>query len=164
MRTAGRIGKAVQEGDTARLKAVVETLDSRSLKEELEVRDPEGRSPLINAAIDRPAELVGILISAGADINAHDNQGATALHLAAIHYRPDVIDALIAAGADPNKKDTWGNGPLSRAVFNSKGRGDAIRRLIDGGADPDAANKAGVTARQLALKIANFDIKQYFGH
>jgi ankyrin repeat protein len=36
-----------------------------------------------------------------------------------------------------------------------------IRLLLDAGADPDAANARGVTARMLAARIANYDVAQF---
>lgn len=152
----------MQEGDLAVLKDLIRALNAASLKAELGARDPEGRSPLLNATIDRPVEFLQLLVSAGADVNAQDSEGLTALHLAAINFRPETIGPLLAAGADPNKKDAWGNSPLFRAAFNAKGRGDVIKSLIDGGADPDAQNNAGVSARKLALRIANFDVEKFF--
>jgi ankyrin repeat protein len=55
-----------------------------------------------------------------------------------------------------------GNTPLWAAAFNSRGRGDLISLLLDHGADPDAANAAGRTPRELGDLIANYDLAQFF--
>jgi ankyrin repeat protein len=58
-------------------------------------------------------------------------------------------------------QDTWGNTPLWRAVFESRGRGDTIQALLAAGAKPDLPNQSGVTPRQLAERIGNFDVAQF---
>lgn len=72
-----------------------------------------------------------------------------------------VASVLIAKGALVDLKDGHGNTPLSKAVFNSRGRGDLIKLLLDAGADPDSENTYGMSPRGLAEMIANFDVKQH---
>ncbi|WP_346767576.1 ankyrin repeat domain-containing protein [Knoellia koreensis] len=48
------------------------------------------------------------------------------------------------------------------AVFESKGRGDAIQLLLDSGADPNVLNGSGRSPRDLAGTIANYDVSRYF--
>ncbi|NNM45400.1 ankyrin repeat domain-containing protein [Knoellia sp. DB2414S] len=52
--------------------------------------------------------------------------------------------------------------PLWVAVFESKGRGDAIQLLLDSGADPNVLNGSGRSPRDLAGTIANYDVSRYF--
>lgn len=61
-----------------------------------------------------------------------------------------------------NAADEHGNTPLFRAVFASQGRGELIALLLGAGADPDMVNQHGTSARELAERIGNFDVKQYF--
>lgn len=68
--------------------------------EEVDVRDEDGRTPLMYAVMGAQRDVIPLLLWLGADINAVDFQGWTALHHAG-HKRYDVIgDDLIAAGAD----------------------------------------------------------------
>ena len=45
-------------------------------------------------------DMVNVLRSHGADINASNDLGLTALHVAKIHGRKDIVEVLIAQGAD----------------------------------------------------------------
>ncbi len=58
------------------------------------------------------AQLVKVLIEAGADANALDGMGLTPLHKAICK---DVAKELIAAGADVNARSTYSRTPLSMA-------------------------------------------------
>ena len=95
-------------------------------------------------------------------VSARDSDGFTPLHFAAQETRGDVIEVLVAAGAEVDATDNWGNTPLSRAVFNSRGRGEAVLALLAAGADPNRENNYGVSPLALAHKIANFNVRQFF--
>jgi ankyrin repeat protein len=72
---------------------------------------------------------------------------------------------LINSGAKVDAADKYGNTPLGRATFNSRGRGEVIRILLDHGANRDLPNKSGVSPVKLANTIGNYDVKQFFvGH
>ena len=62
--------------------------------------------------VDR-AEVVRLLLAAGADLNARDKQGNTALMLC----RDDVeqVELLLKAGADPNVRNLEGETALSKS-------------------------------------------------
>jgi uncharacterized protein len=68
----------------------------------------------------------------------------------------------LQAGAKIDLQDKFGNTPFWRAVMNSKGRGDIIRLLLKSGASRDIKNKNGKSPYDVAVLIANYDIKQYF--
>ena len=70
-------------------------------------RDPDssiqGYTALMEAAGLGDADLVVLLLEAGADPNARDQQGWTALMSAAARQDgTDVVEPLLRAGADPN--------------------------------------------------------------
>ena len=58
------------------------------------------------------------------------------------------VERLLAAGADPNAADKTGATPLHRAVRNRCA--DAVRALLDGGADRERDNGRGAKPLQLA--------------
>lgn len=61
-----------------------------------------GDTALMWAAVAGHADVVRLLIEAGADVRAVDDEGVTALHLARANGHTEVAAALLAAGANPN--------------------------------------------------------------
>ena len=82
----------------------------------LEVKDSSGRTPLLLAALEGRWEMIGTLISHGANIKARDSRGRTALHLAAFSGHAQVVKELIGAGARLDAKDSRGKTPLDIAI------------------------------------------------
>jgi ankyrin repeat protein len=123
--------------------------------------DRAGRCELHNRALE--GDLAGVLnrIAAGDSPCAADAQSWTPLHFAAQEQRAEVTETLLRAGAEVDARDAYGNTPLRRAVFTSRGQGQVIGHLLAAGADPDLANTAGVSPRQLAERIANYDVAQF---
>src|SRR3954469_11425876 len=117
-----------------------------------------GDTALHMAAAAYRAEMLGALITAGADVGARNRRGAQPLHYAvdggpgAITWNPPAqaatVTALLAAGADPNAVDKNGTTPLHRAIRNRCA--SAVGALLAGGADVSRVNKSGSTALQLA--------------
>ena len=116
------------------------------------------RSDLHRAALAGDLPEVLSLLAAGQEASPRDPQGFTPLHLAAQEYRIAVAAALLANGAEVDARNMFGNSPLFTAVFNSRGRGELIRILIEHGADSGLANNAGQTPLGLAELIANYEI------
>ena len=56
--------------------------------------------------------------------------------------------------------DVYGNTALWRAAFESRGQGAMLKLLLAHGANPDQPNHSGMSPRQLAETIANFDVKR----
>ncbi|XP_025083354.1 ankyrin-1-like [Pomacea canaliculata] len=69
---------------------------------DLELRDPKGRTPLLNATEGKEPEAAFHLIDKGANVNASNKKQQTALHFAAIRDMPAVIQRLLLCGADIN--------------------------------------------------------------
>jgi hemoglobin len=85
------------------------------------VKTTLGHTPLYNvangAAMPRSAEIVHVLVRAGAIVDACDGvQRTTPLHMAARRGNVDVADTLLDCGASINARDRKGETPLKRAV------------------------------------------------
>jgi ankyrin repeat protein len=89
--------QAAKRGSSATIKKLI------AQGEDINIRDKDGRTPLIYASLNRFLMIVDILIKAGADVNLRDLLGRTALMCASTEK---IIDKLLDAGADVNIKNT----------------------------------------------------------
>ncbi|HYP08596.1 MAG TPA: ankyrin repeat domain-containing protein [Bryobacteraceae bacterium] len=141
--------QAVRRGDIGSLKA-------RVSKEELAARDRRGATPLMHAAAFGTAEMVKILLHAGADVNARNDSDATALLWAA--RQPEKARLLIQAGADVNARSKQGRTPLMVASLR-RGNVPTVALLLEKGADVHAkGNRPGFTALRLAAGAGDAEI------
>lgn len=97
-----------------------------------DVPDRGGHSPLYSAAnecaSDSGAEVVRILLRAGADVNACGGvTRATPLHMAARRGHVEIAAVLLEGGAAVTARDAKGDTPLQRAVNCRRG---AVARLL----------------------------------
>jgi len=113
-------------------------------------RSPEGFTPLMIAAGVGPAQMVEILLTAGADVHTIEpRMGATALHKAGQSGNADVIGLLLDHGAFIDQQSpVLGNTPLIDAVLYK--HTEAVRLLLDRGARTTIRNHWQQTPRQLA--------------
>lgn len=132
---------------------------------------PEGETPLMAAARTGRVDAVQLLLAHGSFVNAADPfQEETALMWASAEGQLEVVKALLAAGADPNRKahvstiterknadhPSGGFTALMFAVRN--GHEDVTKALIKGGADLKLTNADGLTATNIAIINARFDL------
>lgn len=115
---------------------------------------PGGLTPLLFAAREGCVGCIGVLVEAGADVDATTPDGISGTVLALINGHYDVAATLIEAGTDPNLVDDTGRGALYAAVdFNTMPSSnrpapqvldnehtalDIIAMLLERGADPNA--------------------------
>ena len=113
--------------------------------------DYYGSTPLHLAAMYGKAEVISVLVQAGADINvttiAHNgvdfDAGKTPLHKAAFHGNVEVIPVLVQLGADVNAGDNYAQTPLHEATLS--GKIEAVPILVKEGADINVTDKFGRT-------------------
>ena len=105
--------------------------------------DRDCRQELHHRAVEGDVPGIRDRLAAGDDIAAADRQGFTALRLAAQQSQVEAVMALLDAGAPVDPQDRFGNTPLWRAVFDSRGQVATVELLLKAGAGPDVVNEAG---------------------
>jgi ankyrin repeat protein len=141
---AGRHGLfiALQEGNLAAAEALVDwpktKVESRSAKDE---------SPLMMAALRGHTDLVRKLIARDADVN---KTGWTPLHYAATSGHLEIMALLLEHHAYIDAESPNKTTPLMMAAYY--GTPEAVKLLLDAGADPTLRNDLGLTAVDFAQK------------
>lgn len=131
---------------------------------DLNVRDHQGRTLLMEATLEKRADLVKQLLVHGADATLADHEGTTALHLAAHSHQPEIAQLLVDAHAVVDARDHLGHTPLFEALSTYKGDrdGDAIYVLLLAGADKRIKDLHGVSPEDLSNEPSNYDLGQFF--
>jgi len=93
-------------------------------------------------------DIVGLLRSNGADVNALSKDGRTPLHLAVSWNNKDIADLLIRNAADVNAGNGKYGTPLFEAAFRAST--EMAQFLISKGADVNATKKDGMTVLDAA--------------
>ncbi|MEP6636434.1 MAG: ankyrin repeat domain-containing protein [Acidobacteriota bacterium] len=134
--------RAAQEDDLEALTALIAGID-------VNLRDKQsGTTALEHAVKNANREMVQLLLSAGANVNAKNAEGETALMMLDDDATSDLVWDLLNAGADVNLKNNTGATALMQAaVFNNL---EALKALLDGGAEVNAKDKEGRTSLMLA--------------
>ena len=121
------LADAAKEADWDLLRALLpEALDVN------EVRG-DGSTALIWASYWDNAEIVDLLIGAGADVSVASDLGVTALWPAAEHGNAAIAERLLDAGADPNAALLSGETPVMTAA--RAGHVEVVKLLLDSRAD-----------------------------
>ena len=126
------LSNAVNANDVERVKLLVKK------GADVNQADPQGWTPLQNAARHRKDGMIKALIDLGADPNLPDASGLTPLVAAAMRDHVPSVKMLVANGADIEKAGPQGYRPLALAIAESKY--EAARALIESGADVSAAS------------------------
>jgi ankyrin repeat protein len=99
------------------------------------------------------AEMVELLVRAGAHVSPENRYGVRPLWLASVNGSPKVLALLLRAGADPN---TAMNGGETVAMTAARaGNPDGLKVLVEAGADVNAKDSRGQTALMWAAARNN---------
>ena len=111
----------------------------------------DGATALHWAVYRDDAELLDMLIRAGADVKAANSEGVTPLSMAALFGNAAMIDRLIKAGADAKQRGPNGETMVMLAARN--GDPQAVTVLLEAGADVNASEPIrGTTALMWAVE------------
>jgi ankyrin repeat protein len=99
------------------------------------------RTPLWYAGLANNAEMVELLIRAGARSRVRDSDGMTVLLSAANAGRAAAVAKLALLGADREERDPAGATPLLLAI--TSGSAETVAALRNAGADPGATDAEG---------------------
>ncbi|KAJ7812188.1 ankyrin repeat-containing domain protein, partial [Mycena olivaceomarginata] len=91
-------------------------------------------------------DVVRMLLSNGASINAASKEGGTALLAASSNGRTDVVRLMLENGADVNTVDHSCEGLSALQAASGNGHIDAVHLLLENGADVNGADQDGVGA------------------
>jgi ankyrin repeat protein len=142
-----------------------------------------GYTGLMAASERGRPDIVKLLLDHKADPNAAGRDGGTALMLAAENNQPEIVKQLIDRGADPNRQDNSGWTAVLKAAYQGNAkciqilashtkleldrallvatlmeRKDAVKVLLDNGAEVDFRASDGRTPLILAAGKGNKDI------
>ena len=110
--------------------------------------DQGGETALHKAAAGGHKDVVQLLLSKGALVDAMDMRENTPLHLAASGGHTSIVELLLSKGASLEAKDTYGWTPLHRAAYGGHTR--TVRLLLSKGASAKAMNTDNRTPLDLA--------------
>jgi ankyrin repeat protein len=140
-----------------------------------------GQTPLMTAARYGNTDAVRALIARGAHVDAREtSRGQTALMWAAAEGHAEIVTLLMKQGADHSvrsvDRDIAGpskivsgtpvavvlRGGLTALLYATRqGQPNAVRALLDGGADINMGDTDGNTALVLAILNTHYDLAQY---
>ena len=134
--------RAAQEDNLDALTLLIAGTDV-NLRDEL-----SGTTALEHAVKNANREMVQLLLTAGAAVNAKNSAGETVLMMLGDEATSDLVWDLLNAGAEVNLRDKSGATALMQVA--SANNLEALKTLLDAGAEVNAKDKQGRTALMLA--------------
>ena len=122
---------------------------------EVNATNKYGKTPLYLAAFWGFADIVKLLLKAGAKTDVIYSLGDTPLHRAAYKGYEEIVKLLLDFGVEVNATNKYGETALHEAAFY--GSEDIVQALVIAGADVNVTNKYGRTALQKAKIYGRYD-------
>lgn len=138
---------AVARGDTNTVRAAV------AAGSDLEVRDGQGRTPLLVAVTEDRVEVAEILVEAGADPNALDGRHDTPWLVTGVTGSVPMAKVLLAVKPDLTVTNRFGGVALIPA--SERGHVEYVRLVASSGIDVDHVNDLGWTALLEAVVLGD---------
>jgi len=129
--------------------------------ENVSAQDSDGMTALHYAVGEGNKEVMELLVSNGADVNAvnQDNGLVTVLHWAAVNGKRDVMKRLLEHGADVEAKAEDGWNVLHFAAQNSQW--EVVKWLVGHGVDVEAKEKYGQTILHFAARNNEWEVVKW---
>ena len=117
-----------------------------------------GWTPLLIASAEGQEAVVSVLTKGGANVNAKNNLGRTSLMFASNYGFYSIAKMLLENGANTDEIPNDENGWPAIISASYKGHDDIVKLLVDHGADPNIADKNGITALKWAENQGNTEV------
>lgn len=144
--------KAVQQIDIKKIKELLEVVD-------VNVKDELGSTALHHASLKGNADVINLLLRAGADINSANTLGETPLHWAAAGGYLKIVQILAAKGGRLDAVDMFERSCLHWAAYY--GHKDIIESLAAKGADLYLRDQEGYGAIHYAIFKGSIEAANY---
>jgi len=105
------------------------------------------------------AQIVKLLLDAGANANAKDSRGNPALMAAFVRGDPEIVAAMLHAGAAAKATEASGSPMIVEAAYSGNLR--IVQLLVDAGAGVNQARKDGTTALLVAAAKRKWELCRY---
>ena len=142
---------AIQKGDVARVKTLIS-----NNKELIHTKSDKGQTPLHLAVQNGKLEIVELLLSQGADINAKDSEGNTPLITALALRKADTAKYLLSKGADVRIKNAQDEPAIIVALMH--GMNELIEPILDHGQDVNERFRGNFTTLLMAAFTGNKEV------
>ena len=133
--------------------------DNVTLKRLIEQPDSDGRTPLHYAAEYGRLNIVNLLLTHGANLEARNNAGQSPLYFASNSGHLAIVEALVAHGADPTIGNDSGATPLYSAA--RYGHLKTVEFLRSKDVDIDVTNEWGWTPLHIAAHNNHLQVVQF---
>jgi ankyrin repeat protein len=118
---------------------------------DINATDPQANANAMDYAVEHGnREMVQVLLSAGADVNARNRDARTSLMYLGENASAEMVRDLLSFGADVNARDGYGVTPLMKAAASLSF--PVLKQLIDAGAGIDAKDNHGATVLMSAAE------------
>ncbi|XP_012737414.2 B-cell lymphoma 3 protein homolog [Fundulus heteroclitus] len=152
---------AVVQGELPIVHRLIQLL--RLARRSLDIYNNLRQTPLHLAVITKQANMVEVLLGAGADPAVLDRHGQTALHLCCEYQQLDCLSVLLSLSSSSlclEIRNFEGLSPLHLAVL--QGHQDLSKMLLDAGADINAMDiKSGQSPLMHAVESNNADMVHF---